>query len=237
MEVEPEWLSPPSLKAATGVQRLLAARVERADRLGEVRLVAGVDTSSMFRRQNAPVHAAVVVTDAATDEIVDLGEWSEAPPFPYVPGYLGFRECPALVRAFERLRRPPDLILVDGQGISHPRRLGIASHFGAMLDLPTIGIAKSILVGEPQGTLGPHPGDRIALVHQQETVAAALRTRARAAPVYVSTGHRVSLPTALDWALRLSGGYRLPRPIRLAHAAANALRRRQEGDAAASALP
>jgi deoxyribonuclease V len=150
------------------------------------------------------------------------------PPFPYVSGYLGFREAPALVSAWQALVDRPDLLLVDGQGRAHPRRAGIATHLGVILDVPTIGIAKTLLCGSIMGEVGPEIGDARPVVDRGEIVAMALRTARRARPIFVSTGHRVSLATAVKWALRLSAGRRLPLPIRLAHEAANAARRQAE---------
>jgi deoxyribonuclease V len=204
----PEWLHPESLKAATGVQRAMAEAVEQQDRLGDVRLVAGADTSMKWRDSRGPIHAAIACADGSE------GTATLVPPFPYVSGYLGFRECPALLAAWERLPAKPDLILMDGQGRAHPRRCGVASQLGILLDVPTIGVAKTLLCGELDGEVGPAAGDRVAVVDRGEVVAMALRTSARARPIFVSTGHRVSLPTAVDWVLRLADGRRLPPPIR-----------------------
>ena len=151
------------------------------------------------------------------------------PDMPYVSGYLGFRECPALVAAWDAMAERPDLILVDGQGVSHPRRCGIATHLGVVLDVPTIGCAKTLLCGKPDGALGDAPGSRVALIDRGEVVGAALRTRARAKPIFVSTGHRISLDSAVEWVMKLCDGRRLPVPIRMAHDAANAVRRAATG--------
>jgi deoxyribonuclease V len=150
---------------------------------------------------------------------LDLAEWAwaELPTdFPYIPGLLSFREIPVILAAMERLTLAPDLVLVDGQGIAHPRRIGIASHLGVLLDLPTIGAAKSRLVGrydEP----GPERGDRSPLVHRGEVVGAVLRTRSRVGPLFVSAGHRVSLDTAVGYTLACAPKYRLPETTRQAH--------------------
>ncbi|WP_380875110.1 endonuclease V [Sphingomonas sp. DBB INV C78] len=219
MEVSRDWLDVATLKEATGVQRLIAGRVEVLDRLGPINRIAGADVSMKWRDSYGPVHAAIAPLDgqAATATAI--------PPFPYVPGYLGFREVPVLRLAWERLTVKPDLLIVDGLGQAHPRRAGIASHFGVAVDVPTIGCAKSLLCGEVAGEVGPYPGDRAPIVHKGEVVGIALRMRARAAPIYITIGHRISLASAVDWVLRLSDGRRLPPPIRLAHDAANAARR------------
>jgi deoxyribonuclease V len=140
--------------------------------------------------------------------------------FPYVPGLLSFREIPVLLPCFERLRTPPDLVIVDGQGIAHPRRLGLAAHLGLLLDLPSIGCAKSRLTGHPAGELAPERGARVPLVDRGETVGYALRTRAGTSPVFVSTGHRIGLDEAAAWVLACATRFRLPEPTRLAHQAA-----------------
>ena len=215
----PEWLYPESLKAATVVQRQIADAVETQDRLGEVRLIAGADTSMKWRDSRGPIHAAIACPNGV------VGTATLVPPFPYVSGYLGFRECPALLAAWERLAQKPDLVLMDGQGRAHPRRCGVASQLGVLLDVPTIGVAKTLLCGAVEGEVGAALGDRAAVVDRGEVVAMALRTSARGRPIFVSTGHRVALATAVDWVLRLADGRRLPPPIRDAHDAANAARR------------
>ena len=135
--------------------------------------------------------------------------------FPYVPGLLSFREIPALIAAFAKLRQAPDLIFCDGQGYAHPRRLGIASHLGLVLDRPTIGVAKSVLIGKYREP-GVRAGSSSPLVDEKsgEVIGAALRTRQGAQPVFVSLGHRISLKTAVKLTLAVSDGYRLPRPTR-----------------------
>lgn len=226
--VRADWLHPATLKAATALQREIAAACETADRLGPVALVAGADTSSKWRDVRGPVHAAIAPIGRPPATA------SQVPPFAYVPGYLGFREAPALAAAWGELAERPDLLFVDGQGRAHPRRCGIATHLGVVLDVPAIGVAKSLLCGTVEGALGAEPGATAPLIDRGEQVGAALRTRAGANPVYVSIGHRVSLETAVAWVLRLSEGRRLPLPIRLAHDAANAARRAYVGEGASS---
>jgi len=148
---------------------------------------------------------------------------------PYVPGLLGFREVPALLAAWEKLRAKPDLLLVDGHGVAHPRRLGIAAHLGVVLDVPAIGVAKSILVGAEDPPLPDEAGTETPLAWKGERIGTALRTRRRANPLYVSIGHRVSLPTAVAWVRRATVAHRLPEPTRHAHLAANALRVAEAG--------
>jgi len=232
-----EWLYPPSLSVAAQVQRELARRVVREDALGPVNRLAGVDTSMKWRDTTGPIHAAVVLIGWPSLAVEASSGLSAPSPIPYVPGFLGFRECPSLVGAYRKLPVPPDLIFVDGHGISHPRGLGIACHLGVLLDRPSIGVAKSILIGEPAGPLGEEPGDRTPLVWKGETIAMVLRTRRRARPLYISTGHRVSLETAVEWVMRTARGYRLPEPTRLAHEAANAHRRQALASESAEISP
>jgi deoxyribonuclease V len=163
-----------------------------------------------------------VVLDAAFAVMAQATE-SRIADFPYVPGYLGFREVPALVAAWARLGRKPDLLLVDGQGLAHPRGLGLACHLGLVLDVPTIGVAKSLLVGTAEP--GPAAGDVAPILWKGARLGMALRTRRGALPLFVSVGHRVSLDTAVAIVRAACDGRRLPVPIRAAHEAANAARR------------
>lgn len=224
--IPPEWLHPSSLKEATAIQRLIAERVRDEDAFGPVECVCGADVSHIRWDPAKVIHAALVTLEARTLAMTGGAGASEPARFPYVPGYLGFREAPALVAAWQGLSRVPDLLFVDGHGRSHPRGLGIASHLGVLLDVPTIGVAKTLLVGNIPEPPGPEPGDRAPLVWRGKTIGMAVRTKRRANPVYVSVGHRISLETAVEWVLRTRSGYRLPEPTRQAHLAANALRRR-----------
>ena len=199
----------------------MRGRVEHHDRLGPVRRVAGADVA--YGRSGRVLCAAVVVMDARTLVVVAQRTAVQPVTFPYVPGFLTWREAPAVEEAFAALHPPPDLLLVDAHGVAHPRGFGLACHLGVVLDLPTIGVAKTVLVGAALPP-GPRRGDRAPLLHHGEVVGAALRTRAEVAPVYVSTGHRVSLPTALRWTLALAPRFRLPEPARRAHAAATSAR-------------
>lgn len=134
---------------------------------------------------------------------------------PYIPGLLSFREAPCVLGAFARLQQQPDLVMVDGQGIAHPRRLGIASHLGLWLELPTIGCGKSILTGHHR-TLGEEAGSWVPLVDNDETIGAVVRTRTHVKPMIISLGHRISLETSLRYVLACCRGYRLPEPTRQA---------------------
>ena len=204
---------------ARALQRRLAREVIAAGDVTNVRAVAGVDISTGPRGTDAGRAAVVVIAWPPLTPVEQALE--EAPvTFPYVPGLLSFRELPLILPAFERLRTRPDLVLVDGQGIAHPRRFGIAAHLGVLLDLPAIGCAKSRLTGVPAGELGPERGARVALRDRGEVVGYEVRTRTGVKPLYVSPGHRIGHEAAAEWVLRLTAGYRLPEPTRLAHQAA-----------------
>lgn len=199
-----------------------------ADEAAPARTVAGVDVSNTPRDPQERLHASVAVLALPSLAPVATAGATRRASFPYVPGLLAFREVPCLLDAFARLGSLPDLLVVDGHGVSHPRGLGIASHLGVLLDLPSIGVAKSILVGAPEGELGEAQGCWVPLVWRGRTVGAVLRSRARVSPVYVSVGHRVTLEGAVRQVCAMLGRTRLPEPTRQAHLAANALRRREE---------
>lgn len=207
------------------LQERLRHQVLLTDDFGTLRTVAGVDVG--FEEAGAVAHAAVVVLDLATLEPVAHALARRPVTFPYVPGLLSFREAPAILDALARLPAPPDLLICDGQGIAHPRRFGIACHLGLLSGLPAIGCAKSLLVGS-HAALPDTRGARVPLMHQREQVGWVLRTRPGVRPVYISPGHRVSLATSVELALRLVTRYRLPEPIRYAHnlASHGTLRRR-----------
>ncbi|MFM2042505.1 MAG: putative endonuclease [Pseudomonadota bacterium] len=240
--VPPGWLAPPDLTAAAAVQRELAARVRvrplGAVEPGTVRLVAGVDVSNRPRDPRGLIWAAVVVfavgeatgegTGEGRGQVVEVATARRPAPMPYVPGFLGFREVPALLAAFAALTHVPDLVMVDGHGIAHPRGLGIAAHLGVLLDRPCFGVAKSILVGDPAEPLAAERGAAVPLVWKGREIGTVLRTKRNVAPVYLSVGQDVTQADALAWTLRLSGRTRLPDPTRAAHEAANAARRADE---------
>lgn len=180
-------------------------------------LIAGVDISAPDPQGVA--RGAVVVLSYPELNLVEVEVAKAEVKFPYIPGLLSFRECPLALSACQELSNTPDLILVDGQGIAHPRRLGLASHFGLFLNVSTIGCAKSILCGRHQ-PVGEEAGSYSELIDDGETIGAALRTKPGIKPVYVSVGHKIDLSSALYWVMKCCRGYRLPEPIRLAHLAA-----------------
>ena len=208
-----------STAEARAVQSRLASWVEPRNGLaGRPRLVAGLDISGAFGDGEAL--AAVVVLRYPGLEIVEIQTARARPPFPYVPGLLSFREIPVLFAALERLTVEPDLLVVDGHGLAHPRRFGLASHLGVLFDIPAVGCAKSLLVGS-HGRLREERGSTATLKHKGEAIGKAVRTRSGVTPVYVSVGHKVDIRSAVRWVLPFATRFRLPEPTRLAHQAAS----------------
>lgn len=181
----------------------------------EPRTVAGVDVGV----KGARARAAVCTFSWPELEPIESATAERAVEFPYVPGLLGFREVPCIVDAMERLRSTPDLLIVDGHGRAHPRRFGVATHLGLVLDLSALACAKSLLAGEYREP-GPRRGASTRLVLESEVVGRAVRTREGVKPVFVSIGHRIDLDAAVRIVLRATRGFRLPEPIRAAHRAA-----------------
>jgi deoxyribonuclease V len=209
-----------SVGQARETQLGLAKRVSTESRVVDPRLIAGIDISAPDAQGKAI--GAVVVLSYPELRVVEVKEAQSRIGFPYVPGLLSFREAPLILAACERLSEVPDLVLVDGQGIAHPRRFGLASHVGLLVDLPTIGCAKSILCGAHR-PVGQEAGSQAELLDKGELIGAALRTKSRVKPVYVSVGHKISLASALEWVMKCCRGYRLPEPTRLAHLAAGGM--------------
>lgn len=218
-----QWITDPA--EAQQLQRELSKQVILHDvppdlanpGSGAVHLIAGCDLS--FQGETG---RAVVVILSFPDLVPQHVEKAEiALTMPYIPGLLSFREVPVYIEAFKQLpdQYAPDLVMMDGQGIAHPRRLGLASHMGLILDLPTIGVAKSRLVGtytEP----GPNPGDYTLLMDKGELIGVVVRTKKNTKPLFISPGNKIDVPTSRDYVLRCCRGYRLPEPTRLAHLAA-----------------
>jgi deoxyribonuclease V len=199
---------------ARAIQLEGRGRVIAEDRLGDVRRVAGIDVG--FERDGVISRAAVAVLDFPELRLVESAVARLPTSFPYVPGLLSFRETPAVLEALGRLSERPDLLLCDGQGYAHPRRFGLACHLGVLTGLPSIGVAKSRLIGT-HGALPEQKRAWVPLLDGDETIGAVLRTRSAVAPLYVSIGHRVSLPTAIRWVLACTTRYRLPETTRHAH--------------------
>lgn len=203
---------------AIALQRALAGRVMQVDDVGSVRRVAGVDVGFPGGGQRARAAVAVLAFPDLRPVEQAVAELPVA--FPYVPGLLSFRELPAVLAALAGLAQPPDLLLVDGQGLAHPRRFGIACHLGVLTGLPCIGVAKTRLVGVHE----PVPDRRgawVPLHDRGEVIGAVLRSRVGVKPIYVSVGHRLSLRRAVEWVMACTGRYRLPQTTRAAHALAS----------------
>lgn len=217
---------------ARAVQERLRGRVRVEPLAAKPRLVAGVDVT--YPEGSGAALAAVVVMRLPALEVVETVIAAASAAFPYVPGYLSFREGPAVLAALRRLRAEPDLLLFDGQGLAHPRRFGLASHVGVVVDRPAVGCAKSLLVGR-HAEPGTRRGCRRRIIDRDETIGVALRTRDGVRPVFVSIGHRVDLPGAIRAVLACTCGCRNPEPLRLAHRfvgeAARAARARGDLDA------
>jgi deoxyribonuclease V len=215
-----------STAEARDLQVKLAGLVDKARVLPPIETVAGADVS--YEIGGKWLYAAVVVLRVGTWEVIDRSGIVAPAKFPYVPSLLSFREAPPVIEAYERLTVRPDVLICDGQGIAHPRRLGMASHIGLWLGLPTIGCAKSRLCGEYQEP-GPERGERSPLTDDGETIGAVVRTRTRVKSLYVSTGHLCDLESAIATVLATATKYRQPFTTRLAHQYVNKLRRERSG--------
>jgi deoxyribonuclease V len=220
-------------KEAVALQNQLRGQVRLQPLERDVRRIAGCDIS--FNRFSDVVYAGIVVLSLPELEIVASATVVTKARFPYIPGLLSFRETPALLEAWEKLDVAPDVVMLDGQGLAHPRRFGIACHFGLLTGRPTLGCAKTVLVGKYEEP-DERAGSCSLMTHKGETVGAALRTKDRVAPVYISPGHLIDLPDAIELALRTVKGYlpgdpaskskyRIPEPTRQAHLLVNDVRR------------
>jgi len=207
-----DWdLSP---RQAIALQRELAQQVIREDDFGEVTRVAGVDVG--FEDDNRITRAAIAVLDYPSLEPLEHAIARRPTTFPYIPGLLSFREIPTILDALNKLRQPPDLLLCDGQGLAHPRRLGIASHLGIITGLPSIGVGKTRLTGR-HGPVPEHKGGWTPLLDGDEVIGAVLRSRQGVKPIYISLGHRIGLESAIDFVMGCITRYKLPETTRHAH--------------------
>lgn len=208
---EHPWDLPP--KSAMQVQKRLRDHIQIKPLPDDsIHTIAGIDASFA----NKHIYAAVTVLDYGTLETVERAKAIQAVDFPYVPGLLSFREAPAFLSALARLKSLPDVLMVDGHGWAHPRRFGLACHLGVLSDLPAIGCAKSLLVGEV-GHLETPVGSTAEIRAGDEALGLAVRTRHNVKPVYISVGHKIDLPSATRVVLACGRGYRLPEPTRQAH--------------------
>ena len=207
---------------AIALQKELKSRLQLRPLAQSPRLIAGADLS--FDKGSDTVYAGIVVLSLPELRIVEERGLQTMAPFPYVPGLLSFREAPAILEVWDKLENKPDLLVTDGQGIAHPRGFGIASHLGLWLEIPTVGCAKTLLCGKfepPDETRGA----RAPIIYKNQTIGAALRTKTRVSPVYVSPGHLIDLESSIQLMLDCDGGYRIPEPTRRAHLFVNRLRR------------
>ena len=212
-------------REAIALQRELASRVIVQPLEHAVRTIAGTDCAFVGKDR---ILAAAVLVDAESLEILATSDVAMPVKFPYVPGLLSFREAPAILEALGRLPVRPDLLMLDGQGLAHPRGLGIASHVGLWMDLPAIGVAKSRLCGEHR-PVGPRRGQKARLMLNGSQVGLALRTQDRVQPLYVSVGHHITLAEAAAWTLRAAPRFRLPEPTRRAHMLVTRIKTRAAG--------
>jgi deoxyribonuclease V len=223
-----------SPEEAVAIQNRLRTQLDLQSDPQRIETVAGIDVS--YDKGSDWLFAAIVVLHFPDLPVVGSASAVAKVPFPYIPGLLSFRECPAVLQAWEKLAVKPDCLMCDGQGIAHPRRFGIASHLGLWLDLPSIGCAKSLLVGEYKEP-GLKRGSVAPLFHREEQVGAILRTKDGVAPVFVSQGHKISLEKAVEVVLACCTKYRLPEPTRQAHLLVNEIRRNAGKDVKTNRQP
>ena len=203
-----------SPQEAVAIQKSLQSHINLSDDFGDIQTVAGVDVG--FRENNTITRAAIAVLDFQTLEVVETAVAHRPTSFPYIPGLLSFREVPAVLEAMLKLSTEPDLLLCDGQGIAHPRRFGIATHLGLLLNIPAVGVGKSRLTGTHED-VPPEKGSFVPLMDKDEQIGVVLRTRTNSKPLYISPGHRVSVQTAHKLVMQCVTKYKLPESTRRAH--------------------
>ena len=209
---------------ARAQQTALRSRVSLADGFGDIKRIAGLDLS--YNEERGEGYAVVVVLSFPELEVLETRYATATPPMPYIPGLLSFRESPVALGAFEQLQTVPDLLMTDGAGLAHPRGFGIACHLGVLLDIPTIGVAKSFLYGRYDKNAALTPGMSVPLRDSsEEIIGAVVGTKLRTNPLYVSPGHKVSVNSATRLVLECVRGYRLPEPTRQAHTLITAYRK------------
>jgi len=211
-EISHRWDVTP--KEAAAIQQELRHKILQVDQLPTIQRIAGIDVG--FEQDRKISRAGVVVLDFPSLDVRERVIARTPTSFPYVPGLLSFREIPVILEALGELDPLPDLLFCDGQGLAHPRRMGLACHLGLATGLPSIGVAKSRLIGEYRMP-GDERGDWEPLMDAEEVIGAVVRTRANTKPVFVSIGHRVSLETAIELTMRCTTRFRIPQPTRLAH--------------------
>lgn len=213
-----------SPREAIAIQKNLASQIRLEAKPISYSLVAGADIS--FSKSDPSIYAAVVILRFPDMAIIEEVSLVDVASFPYIPGLLAFREIPLICKAFAQLKNIPDIVLCDGQGIAHPRGMGLASHLGLILDLPTVGCAKTLLVGKHEA-VDPCQWSQSSILYKEKVVGAALRTRSNITPMYISPGHRIDLSQSIEVVKQCTTRYRIPEPTRLAHLAVNRVRREQ----------
>lgn len=214
-----------SYQEAVGWQQRLRNELVLSGEACGAKIIAGADVS--YERHGSTFFAGIVVMDAGTREVIEEAHHIGPVSFPYIPGLLSFREGPVILAAFEKLSTVPDAVIFDGQGIAHPRGLGLASHMGILLGVPTVGSAKTRLVGE-YGDLGPGRGSTAELIHNGRAVGYVVRSKEGTKPIFVSPGHLISGGAAVGLVLACTARYRIPEPVRLAHILVNRLRKESQ---------
>ncbi len=201
-------------KEAIAIQQQLRHQIITTDRFGDIQTVAGVDVG--YEDEGQTTRAAVAVLDYPSLDLLETTIARKPTTFPYVPGLLSFRELPAVLAALEKLNNLPDLLLCDGQGYAHPRRIGIACHLGVLMNIPAIGVGKTRLIGQYRAVADKR-GAWQPLLHKDEVIGAVLRTRQGVKPLYISIGHRISLDSAIAYVMACTTRYKLPETTRVAH--------------------
>lgn len=213
MQIHPPYPWPQTESEALAIQEKWRSQVKTTPDLSSVNYVAGVDLA--YSADDTITKAAIVVLSFPDLQLCDRAIALRPTTFPYIPGFLSFREVPAVLDAWEKLKICPDLLLCDGQGLAHPRRFGLACHLGVLTNIPAIGVAKSRFIGQ-HDPLEENRGSWQPLIDQGEIVGAVVRSRTGVQPIYVSIGHRLDLTTAIDYVLQCTPKYRLPETTRLA---------------------
>jgi deoxyribonuclease V len=201
-------------KQAIALQKQLSSQIIRYDQMAPPQRIAGIDVG--FEATGEITRAVVAVLDFNNLKLLEQAIVRIPTQFPYIPGLLSFREVPAILKAIEELSEKPDLLLCDGQGLAHPRRFGLACHLGLLTDIPSIGVAKTRLIGNHE-TLPEAKGSWVPLLDRDEVIGAVVRSRSGVKPIYVSIGHRISLNSALDYVLAATTRFKLPETTRAAH--------------------
>ena len=197
------------------LQKELAQRIITTTIVSNVQVIAGIDMALVPKTNMG--HAALVLYTYPDLTLIEQHTHSAPLRMPYIPGLLSFRELPVMLQVFEKIRQLPDLILVDGMGIAHPRHIGIASHLGLWLNIPTIGCGKSRLIGSyDKNKLGNTAGSHVPLLYKKEVIGAVVRTRTGVHPLFISPGHLITIEASVDYVLACTRGYRLPEPVRQA---------------------